>query len=233
MPRAVQSDANYMPLRILRTEFDDVVRSRRSVLWLCLSGRAPSITPVSRRSDEEIEAMVVSGPMVHDSPIALVDYDTAWPDVFNQEAARIRAALGGAALAVEHVGSTSVPGLAAKPIIDVVLTVADSSDEAAYVPALEAVGYVLRIREPDWFEHRVLKGSDVDVNLHVFSVGCAEIDRMLSFRDHLRRHEADRQLYESTKRHLASRRWKYVQHCANAKSDVVAEIMTRASRIER
>jgi GrpB-like predicted nucleotidyltransferase (UPF0157 family) len=177
--------------------------------------------------------MAIGGPMVHDGPIALVDYDLAWPDMFNREAARIRAALGGAALAVDHVGSTSVPGLAAKPIIDVVLTVTDSSDEAAYVPVLEAVGYVLRIREPEWFEHRVLKGPDVDVNLHVFSLGCVEIDRMLSFRDHLRRHEADRQLYESTKRRLASRRWKYVQHYANAKTDVVAESMTKASRTPR
>ena len=179
-------------------------------------------------SDAEIEAAVIGGPRVHNDTIHLADYDPSWIESFENEATRIRSALGDAALIVEHVGSTSVPGLAAKPIIDIVLTVADSSDEPTYVPALEAVGYVLRIREPEWFEHRVFKGPDVNVNMHVFSDGCPEVDRMLGFRDHLRDNEADRELYERTKRELAARRWKYVQHYANAKSEVVADIMTRA-----
>ena len=129
---------------------------------------------------------------------------------------------------MEHVGSTSVPGLAAKPIIDISLAVADSADEQAYVPALEAAGYFLRIREPDWFEHRGFGRRDVRVNLHVFSAGCAEIERMLRFRDHLRRDDADRELYERTKRELAQRQWKYVQHYADAKSAVVEAILARA-----
>ena len=164
----------------------------------------------------------------HDGPIVLVDYDDAWPLRFEREAKRIRAALGVRALLVEHAGSTAVPGLAAKPIIDVVLAVPDSSDEDAYVPALEAEGYALRIREPEWYEHRVLKKADPSVNLHVFSAGCEEIDRMLAFRDHLRTNEADRELYERTKRELASRHWAYVQDYADAKSEVVEEIITRA-----
>ena len=126
-----------------------------------------------------------------------------------------------------------MPGLAAKPIIDIVLTVADSDDEAAYVPALETAGFVLRIREPDWFGHRLLKGPDTDTNVHVFSAGCPEVRRMLAFRDHLRLDDADRELYERTKRKLAARRWRYVQHYANAKSEVVAEIMIRAERTQR
>ena len=189
-----------------------------------------SLTRMAESSDEEIEAAVIGGPTVHDDTIHLADYDPSWAEWFAREAIRIRSALGEAALTVEHVGSTSVPGLAAKPIIDIVLTVADSSDEPTYVPALEAVGYVLRIREPKWSEHRVFKGPDVNVNLHVFSDGCPEVDRMLGFRDHLRANEADRELYERTKRELAARRWKYVQHYANAKSEVVAEIMARALR---
>jgi GrpB-like predicted nucleotidyltransferase (UPF0157 family) len=189
-----------------------------------------SLTRMAGSSDDEIEAAVIGGPRVHNDTIYLADYDEAWADSFVWEATRIRAALGDAALSVEHIGSTSVPGLAAKPIIDIVLTVTDSSDEPAYVPALEAAGYVLRIREPEWFEHRVFKGPDVNVNMHVFSDGCSEIDRMLSFRDHLRANDADRMLYERTKRELAARRWKYVQHYANAKSEVVTEIMTRALR---
>jgi GrpB-like predicted nucleotidyltransferase (UPF0157 family) len=179
-------------------------------------------------SDEDIEAAVIGGPTIHDGPIHLAEYDPQWGVWFARETERIRAALGTRALQVEHVGSTSVPGLAAKPIIDIVLTVADSSDEAAYVPAMEAAGYELRIREPEWFEHRLLKGPDTDVNVHVFGAGCAEVDRMLRFRDHLRTDRADRELYERAKRELAARRWKYVQHYANAKSDVVAEIMARA-----
>jgi GrpB-like predicted nucleotidyltransferase (UPF0157 family) len=190
--------------------------------------RGRSIVEVAGPPDEEIEAAVISGPIVHDGTIRLVEFDDAWAQQFARVAERIRAALGGVAVQVEHVGSTSVPGLAAKPIIDIVLAVPDSSDEAAYVPALEAAGYVLRIREPNWFEHRLFKGPDTDVNVHVFSAGCSEIDRMVWFRDHLRSDRTDRELYERTKRELAARRWKYVQHYANAKSDVVAEIMTRA-----
>ncbi len=179
-------------------------------------------------SDDEIEAFTVGGPTVHDGPIHLAEYDAAWPELFAREAERIRAVLRAVVVRLEHVGSTSVPGLAAKPIIDIALTVPDSSDEPAYVPAMEAADYVLRIREPDWFEHRLFGGPDTEVNVHVFSAGCPEVARMVRFRDHLRADRADRELYERTKRELAARRWKYVQHYANAKSEVVAEIMARA-----
>jgi GrpB-like predicted nucleotidyltransferase (UPF0157 family) len=130
---------------------------------------------------------------------------------------------------VEHVGSTSVPGLAAKPIIDIMLAVPDSADERSYVPALEAAGYVLWSREPDWFEHRMFKGPDTDINLHVFTAGAAEIDRMLLFRDWLRRHEADRDAYQAVKRELAQRTWRHVQHYADAKTTAVEQILARAS----
>ena len=180
------------------------------------------------RDDEQLETTVIGGPTVHDDTIVLVDHDPAWATLYAREAERISTALGPAALRVEHAGSTAVPGLAAKPIIDIVLAVADSADEAAYVPPMEEAGYVLRIREPDWYEHRVFKGPDTDINVHVFSAGCDELDRMLRFRDHLRTDDADRELYERTKRELAARRWKYVQHYADAKSEVVAEIMARA-----
>ena len=130
---------------------------------------------------------------------------------------------------LEHVGSTSVPGLPAKPIVDIVLEVPDSADEQAYVPDLGKAGYVLGIREPDWFEHRLLRGPRDAVNLHVFSAGCPETDRMLRFRDHLRTSTADRELYARTKRELAGRNWKYMQQYADAKTEVVGEIMARAT----
>jgi GrpB-like predicted nucleotidyltransferase (UPF0157 family) len=141
---------------------------------------------------------------------------------------RHASALGDRALLLEHVGSTSVPGLAAKPKIDLLLVVANTVDEPAYVPDLEAAGYVLHIREPDWYEHRLFKGLDTEINLHVFSLGCEEIDRMLLFRNWLRSHPADRELYERTKRELARQEWKYVQNYADAKSAVVQEILARA-----
>jgi GrpB-like predicted nucleotidyltransferase (UPF0157 family) len=181
-----------------------------------------------RMTDEQIRAVTVGEPQVLGGPIDLVDHDPAWPALFAREARRIAAALGHRALAIEHVGSTSVTGLAAKPIIDVLLVVADSSDEDAYAPSLEAVGYVLRIREPDWYEHRMLKGPDTAVNLHVLSEGCPEIERMLLFRDRLRTNPADRELYERTKRELAEREWGYVQNYADAKTAVVEEIIARA-----
>jgi GrpB-like predicted nucleotidyltransferase (UPF0157 family)/Tfp pilus assembly protein PilF len=180
------------------------------------------------RSDEELAAVRIGAPEVLNSQIRLDEYDPAWPALFEREAARIRGVLGSAALLVEHVGSTSVPGLVAKPRIDIVMAVADSSAEAAYVPAMEAAGYVLRIREPDWYEHRLFKGPDTDVNLHVFSAGCPEIDRMVRFRDHLRSNPEDFKLYEATKRELAGRTWKYTQHYADAKTVVVEQIMARA-----
>jgi GrpB-like predicted nucleotidyltransferase (UPF0157 family) len=92
---------------------------------------------------------------------------------------------------------------------------------------MEAAGYLLRIRETDWHQHRLFKGPDTDINLHVHTVGCAEIARMLAFRDRLRSNEADRLLYERKKHELAGQTWKYVQHYADAKSSVVEEIIGR------
>src|SRR5579875_1288994 len=184
--------------------------------------------PSAPLTDEQIRQVTVGEPDVLNGPITLVEYDPAWPQHFAREAARIRGALGERALQVEHAGSTSVPGLCAKPIIDIVLVVADSADEPSYVPALEAAGYVLRIREPEWHEHRLFKGPDVNINLHVFSEGSEEIERMLLLRDWLRADEADRDLYAQTKRELAQREWRYVQNYADAKSEVVEAIVARA-----
>ncbi|MBB5953448.1 GrpB-like predicted nucleotidyltransferase (UPF0157 family) [Saccharothrix tamanrassetensis] len=180
-------------------------------------------------SQEAMLAAYVSPPAKLNGRVDVVAYDPVWPGLFEREAARIRAVLGPVVVALEHVGSTSVPGLAAKPIVDVLLVVADSGDESTYVPALEAAGYVLRVREPEWHEHRMFKGPDTDVNLHVHTVGSPEITRMLTFRDWLRAHEEDRALYESVKSGLAARDWTYVQDYADAKNDVVDEILSRAA----
>jgi GrpB-like predicted nucleotidyltransferase (UPF0157 family) len=181
-------------------------------------------------SDEDLQRVRLDKVTPHNAPITLAGYDPGWPVLFAREAARIRAALGGRAVQVEHVGSTSVLGLAAKPIVDILLVVPDSADEQAYVPALEAAGYVLRAREPDWFEHRLFNGPDADINLHVFTAGAAEIDRMLLFRDQLRANDADRDTYLQVKRDLARQTWRHVQHYADAKTAIVEQIITRATQ---
>lgn len=174
------------------------------------------------------DAQWIDEPPRLDGPVALVEYDPAWPATFEAEAARIRSALGATAARIEHVGSTAVPGLTAKPIIDIVLGVPDAADEPAYVSRLEAVGYRLAIREPGWYEHRLLRGTSPAVNLHVFTIGCEEIEAMVTFRDRLRSHPGDFELYRRAKRELAARTWTFVQDYADAKTDVIREIKERA-----
>jgi len=179
-------------------------------------------------SEEQVRALTIGELKPLAGRIVIVDYDPHWPELYVREAERIRQVLGRRALQIEHTGSTSVPGLVAKPIIDILLAVNDSADEGAYAPAMEAAGYRLRIREPDWYEHRMFKGPDTDINLHVFSRGCPEIERMLIFRDWLRSNGNDRDLYARTKLALAQNDWKYVQNYADAKTSVIEEIIARA-----
>jgi GrpB-like predicted nucleotidyltransferase (UPF0157 family) len=159
----------------------------------------------------------------------VVDYDPGWPGRFRHEEARIRPALGGAALSVEHIGSTSVPGLAAKPIVDLLLVVEDSGDEASYMPAIERAGYVLRVREADFDEHRMFRTPAKDVHVHVFSADSPEIDRYLLLRERLREDRGDRELYARTKRELARREWPSMQHYAEAKTEVIEGIIARSA----
>jgi len=160
--------------------------------------------------------------------IVVVDYDPAWPGRFADHQATIRAALGARARLVEHIGSTAVPGLAAKPIVDVLLVVDDPADEPSYLPALQAAGYALRIREPDFHQHRMLRTPARDLHLHVFAADSPEVGRYLLLRDRLRRDQADRELYAATKRRLAAGRWPTMQHYAEAKSAVIEAIIARA-----
>ncbi len=179
-------------------------------------------------TEQQIRRITIGELKQHNAPITLVEYDPAWPEQFAREARRIRAALGQRALRIEHIGSTSVPRLIAKPIIDILLVVADSADEPSYVPALEAAGYVLRIREPDWHQHRLFKGPDINLNLHVFTLGSEEIERVLTLRDLLRNNPSERGLYAEAKKKLADQKWRYVQNYADAKSKVIEGIISRA-----
>jgi GrpB-like predicted nucleotidyltransferase (UPF0157 family) len=185
----------------------------------------PLWRPYQELSDEEIaRARVIP---VAPEAVEVVPPDPSWAEEFHRIEARIRSALGDRALIIEHVGSTSVPGLWAKNVIDVDLTVPDSGDEATYVPAMEAAGFVLRAREPEWEEHRMFRGSDPMSNVHVWSPGAVEPRRTRMFRDWLRTHDDDRAAYADLKRDLATRGFVDVMHYNNAKAGLIYDIYER------
>jgi GrpB-like predicted nucleotidyltransferase (UPF0157 family) len=157
-------------------------------------------------------------------PVVLVESDPAWPARFARERARIHDALGAAALRVEHIGSTSVPGLAAKPIVDIVLTVHDVDDDTAFLPSLENAGYVLRVREAG---HRMLRTPDRAVHVHVLADNDPEVHRYLTFRDRLRSSAEDRRAYELLKRELATRDWAEINFYAQAKGPLIEAILAQ------
>ncbi|MGP3954433.1 GrpB family protein [Nonomuraea sp. 3N208] len=175
--------------------------------------------------DSTLSAVLVHG--LRPTKVTLADYDPGWPARFERRAAELRAILGDRARLIEHIGSTSVPGLAAKPIIDIVVGIDDPDDEPAYLPDLQAAGYDLRVREP---EHRCLRTGEPDeqVNLHCYPPGHVEVRRYLAFRDRLRASETDRELYAATKRELAQREWRDINYYAEAKGPVIDEILGRA-----
>ena len=179
-------------------------------------------------TDEQIQAASVGEAPQLNGTVTLAEYDPEWPKLYEREAERIRALLGDLVVLLVHVGSTSVPGLAAKPVIDILLEVPDSDDEDAYLPTLEAAGYRLTIREPDWEKHRLFKGPDTNINLHVHSPGNGQTERFLLFRNRMRAHPEELALYLGKKRELAARTWRYTQNYADAKGEVIEEIITRA-----
>ncbi|MBA8815064.1 GrpB-like predicted nucleotidyltransferase (UPF0157 family) [Microbacterium halimionae] len=157
--------------------------------------------------------------------IVIVDPDPAWAERFVRAHARISAALGTFARRIDHIGSTSVPGLPAKPIIDIDVSVADVEDETGYVPALVAAGYLLRVREPG---HRMLRTPNLDTHVHICTVGSEWEEDHLLFRDWLRQHPADRDAYAVLKRQLATRDWTDMNEYSDAKTSFIAEILSRA-----
>jgi GrpB-like predicted nucleotidyltransferase (UPF0157 family) len=167
--------------------------------------RAASVESITRHSDADPDGVDWVGEDPFPSPIEIVGPDPAWPTHYAELAERIRRALGAAALALEHVGSTSVADLPAKPIIDIDLTVADPRDERSYVPALEREGFRLRLREPGWHEHRLFVTTRPPrANLHVFGADSPELVRHRMFRDWLRDHPDDRAQYAAIKRSSAA-----------------------------
>lgn len=181
-------------------------------------------------SKKYLKNVTIGSLIEHKSQITLCEYDPNWENLFSKEAEKIKTALGEDALQIEHVGSTAIPDLCAKPIIDILLVVKNSDEEHTYIKQLEEIGYTLRIREPDWFKHRMLKGINPEVNLHVFSQNCEEAARMILFRDYLKSHPKDRILYEQTKRLLAQKHWNYIQDYADAKTDIIKKILKKFTK---
>jgi GrpB-like predicted nucleotidyltransferase (UPF0157 family) len=177
----------------------------------------------SESREDYLDAVLIGGR--EQRPVVICEYDPAWPRRFEQERARVRSALGGVALRVEHIGSTAVPGLAAKPIVDVLATVPDPDDEAAFGPALQSCGYQLRVREPG---HRMFRTPERDVHIHVWADSDPAVERYLRFRDRLRVSKDDRVAYEELKRELATREWSDMNDYADAKGPLISEILDRA-----
>lgn len=181
-------------------------------------------TPRTPRRPDVTTVELVGG--IERRELVLDEYDPTWPQRYAEHEARIRTALGAQSVSVEHVGSTSVPGLAAKPIIDVLVTVEDITAEEDHLQPLLGAGYLLRVREPG---HRMVRTPDLDVHVHLHEVGDAEALDMVRFRERLRSSAEDRALYERTKRRLVTQDWPDMNAYADAKGDVVAEIMARSA----
>lgn len=162
--------------------------------------------------------------------VQIADYDPEWATKFMTERDRIAGALGELPIRIEHIGSTSVPMLAAKPIVDVLVTLPDPEAEDAFVPHLGAVGFVLRVREPG---HRMLRNAARDVHVHVWADQDPEVERYLRFRDQLRRSVTDRVSYEQLKRALAEQEWADMNHYAQAKGRLIEDILARARHSKR
>ncbi|WP_226925455.1 GrpB family protein [Georgenia thermotolerans] len=182
----------------------------------------PREMPMRRRDDVTVVELVGG---VEKRELFLAEYDPTWASQYAAHEARVRDAAGSAAVAVEHIGSTSVPGLAAKPIIDILVTVADITAEEDYLEPLVASGYVLRVREPG---HRLVRTKQRDVHIHILEVDDPAADDYLLLRDHLRIDQVDRQLYEATKRDLTRQDWPDMNAYADAKTAVIEEIKGRA-----
>ena len=159
--------------------------------------------------------------------LTITDHQARWADDYELLAGQIGVALGSVALEIEHVGSTSVPGLPAKPIIDVVIVVADPDDEAGYAPALSEAGFVHVVREPWWHGHRLFRSHEPRANLHVFGPDCPEVARMRIFRDWLRTHPDDLEIYRLAKIDAAAGGGHVMDYNAR-KQQVLRDIVRRA-----
>lgn len=165
--------------------------------------------------------------------LEIVEPNPLWPQSYELLKERIVSALGSTIVEISHVGSTSVPGLPAKDLIDIDLTVKDVLDEDSYVPQLEAAGFDFLFREPKWHQHRFFCAYEPVANLHIFGPDCPEAVRHKIFRDWLRKSPEDRELYAQAKREAAEAARNAnedVNQYSQRKGGTVAAILNRAFR---
>jgi GrpB-like predicted nucleotidyltransferase (UPF0157 family) len=161
-------------------------------------------------------------------PIDIVSYDAIWPERFGGWRARLAEVLGSTARRIEHVGSTAVPGLPAKPLIDIEVSVDDLEDESGYVPSIEALGVQLRSRDLEHRFFRPFSGLPREVHIHVCALDGQWEKRHLLFRDYLRTDAPARQAYATSKK-LAAKRWSDDRVAyGEAKDDQIRELMVAA-----
>lgn len=164
-------------------------------------------------------------------PVSIVEPRDSWQKDGEALIQQIRDAIGPRAIRLDHIGSTSVGGMPAKPIIDVDLTIADPSKEEEWLPQLEDTGLILTVREPWWFHHRMLETPERDAHIHVFGPDSAEPLKHLVLRNWLRESEEDRQLYAQTKRDAAAEtvaRGETLNEYNQRKQEVLRAIYQRA-----
>jgi len=187
-----------------------------------------STGPVSRTlghtgSVDEVE--LIGGP--EQRAIVIESYNPKWPGIFDEHRCRINEALGAVARRVDHIGSTAVTGLAAKPIVDIQISVPDVEDEPSYLEPLVAAGYRLRVREPG---HRMFRTPELDVHIHVCDAGSEWERRHLLLRDWLRQSVDDREAYANLKTELQRQGWETMNHYADAKTALIREMTVRAEQ---
>ena len=175
------------------------------------------------------ETGVIGG--IEKRKIKIVKYNNDWHSKFLEHKNKIQNCLGDIVIGIEHIGSTSVPNLSAKPIIDILLIVNDSANEDKYLKKMEDAEYELRVREPDFHEHRMFRTSEKDVHIHVLSKGSTEIDEYILFRNRLRSNDTDRIRYEKVKLYLAKSNWNDMNEYADAKTKIIKEII-ESTKIE-
>ena len=177
-------------------------------------------------ANKKLETGVIGG--AEKRVIEIISYDDSWPIKYAEHENIIKETLSNIIVSIEHIGSTSVPRLSAKPIIDILLVVKDSSNEDEYLNKMESAGYQLRVREPDFHEHRMFRTVDRDVHIHVSSSGSTEIERYIVFRNRLRKNEFERDNYEKLKLKLAKNQWENMNEYAEAKTEIIERIIASA-----
>jgi GrpB-like predicted nucleotidyltransferase (UPF0157 family) len=168
---------------------------------------------------------------VANTPVVIADYDPHWPEMYEEERARIIDAIGTWLVDIQHVGSTSVPGMAAKPVVDIMPGVRTLDDDREFIGPMEALGYnFLPVDEDDIPERRYFRRGDPRLfHVHIAEIGGEFWNKHLAFRDYLRAHPDTAAEYATLKRRLAAEYGSDRLGYTNAKSEFILGIEEKAA----